>query len=570
MKTNLIINVFAVLLALFLFVSIGFGNNNVLGLEITQMNLEEFIKKAENGDVQAQIDVGKFYAQENNYDESVKWYRKAAEKGNADARLLLGTCYLIGLGVPKDEVEANKWLQDPQHKKNAQNKNSTPANESEIVIAIKNENLKTVKRLIKENPASLDQYDGKGLTPIHYAAAFNSKIDIVKFLIDSGVNVERKSQQDYTPLFAAAAINPDSTVTKYLVERGADVNRRIVNGMTVLHVTCMSPRASAETIKFLIQKKANVNAKDKNGLTPLHYAAISDVGIDVIKCLLESGADPKIKSNSNRQELEALANRQIQRTSIANALRATAPVKTEYTTDFEIKDGEEIIVERKIQHFDENPIDPNYVSSIYRQTLENSRDGFLPWQVAKTYEKQLLLKERLPEFQYLPYDNNETIIIKAVKKGDLKKVKNLIQAEPNLINTCENYNQSLLHIATRSPNIEILKLLISKNADVNIKDNENWTPLVIAALNNNKEAIIYLGVNGAELPSQKDAILPSHYEKHLREMTLAGANTYSYEQKLKNERIELLTSAIKNITESVKDTFENKKKKREDYILKKE
>jgi ankyrin repeat protein len=564
LKTNLIINAFAGLLALFLFVSIGCGNN-VLGLEITHVNLEEFIKKAENGDVQAQIDVGKFYAQENNYEESVKWYRKAAEKGNADARLLLGTCYLIGLGVPKDEVEANKWLQDPQ-----QNKNSTSANESEIVIAIKNENLKTVKRLIKENPASLDQYDGNGLAPIHYAAAFNSKIDIVKFLIDSGVNVERKSQQDYTPLFAAAAINPDSTVAKYLVERGADVNKRIVNGMTVLHVACMSPRASAETIKFLIQKKANANAKDKNGLTPLHYAAISDVGIDVIKCLLESGADPKIKSNGNRQELETLANRQIQRASIANALRATVPVKTEYTTDFKIRDGEEIIVERKIQHFDESPIDPNYVSSIYRQTLENSRDGFLPWQVARTYEKQLLLKECLPEFQYLPYDNNETIIIKAVKKGDLKKVKNLIQTEPNLINTRENYNQSLLHIATRSPNIEILQLLISKNADINIKDNENWTPLVIAALNNNKEAIIYLGVNGAELPSQKDVILPSHYEKHLREMTLAGANTYSYEQKLKNERIELLTSALKNITESTKDTFENKKKKREDYILKKE
>ena len=41
--------------------------------------------------------------------EAVKWFHKAADRGNADAENNLGTCYANGLGVPKDEAEAAKW-----------------------------------------------------------------------------------------------------------------------------------------------------------------------------------------------------------------------------------------------------------------------------------------------------------------------------------------------------------------------------------------------------------------------------------------------------------------------------
>ena len=42
--------------------------------------------------------------------EAVKWFRKAAEQGDADAQFYLGWAYVTnGEGVPKDEVEAVKW-----------------------------------------------------------------------------------------------------------------------------------------------------------------------------------------------------------------------------------------------------------------------------------------------------------------------------------------------------------------------------------------------------------------------------------------------------------------------------
>ena len=43
------------------------------------------------------------------YNEAVKWYRKAAEQGNARAQRALGIMYRYGYGVAKDFVLAHMW-----------------------------------------------------------------------------------------------------------------------------------------------------------------------------------------------------------------------------------------------------------------------------------------------------------------------------------------------------------------------------------------------------------------------------------------------------------------------------
>ena len=43
-------------------------------------------------------------------EETVKWYRKAAEQGHAVAQTNLGFAYAIGQGVKQDFVQAHMWL----------------------------------------------------------------------------------------------------------------------------------------------------------------------------------------------------------------------------------------------------------------------------------------------------------------------------------------------------------------------------------------------------------------------------------------------------------------------------
>ena len=50
----------------------------------------------------------KCYSSED-YKEAVKWYRKAAEQGYANAQCNLAECYYYGNGVARDDKEAVKW-----------------------------------------------------------------------------------------------------------------------------------------------------------------------------------------------------------------------------------------------------------------------------------------------------------------------------------------------------------------------------------------------------------------------------------------------------------------------------
>jgi S1-C subfamily serine protease len=68
--------------------------------------------KAEKGDAGAQYILGRVYDQGNDQGrqtESTKWYRRAAVQGNANAQFSLGHWYSLGVGVPRNYVEAYKW-----------------------------------------------------------------------------------------------------------------------------------------------------------------------------------------------------------------------------------------------------------------------------------------------------------------------------------------------------------------------------------------------------------------------------------------------------------------------------
>jgi len=68
---------------------------------------------AEQGDAEAQLWRGSMYDMgvgvPRDDVEAVKWYRLAADQGLAEAQGMLGTMYSIGEGVPQDYAEAYVW-----------------------------------------------------------------------------------------------------------------------------------------------------------------------------------------------------------------------------------------------------------------------------------------------------------------------------------------------------------------------------------------------------------------------------------------------------------------------------
>jgi uncharacterized protein len=74
------------------------------------------LKKAEQGNAQAQYNLGNMYRYgegvPRDYAEALKWYRKVAKKGNAHAQRTLKSMYHWGEGVPKDGSKAVEWYRE--------------------------------------------------------------------------------------------------------------------------------------------------------------------------------------------------------------------------------------------------------------------------------------------------------------------------------------------------------------------------------------------------------------------------------------------------------------------------
>jgi TPR repeat protein len=73
---------------------------------------EDYLDAAEQGDVDAQVALAHEYrlGDISDWDEAVKWFRKAAEQGSAEGQYNLGVMILRGTGVRQNSTEAVQWL----------------------------------------------------------------------------------------------------------------------------------------------------------------------------------------------------------------------------------------------------------------------------------------------------------------------------------------------------------------------------------------------------------------------------------------------------------------------------
>ena len=108
---------------------------------------------------------------------------------------------------------------------------------------------------------------------------------------------------------------------------------------------------------------------------------------------------------------------------------------------------------------------------------------------------------------HLPkYARNDvgTILLWASSYGHNKLIKILLECGASTHNTTGITGRTPLHKAASNGHIETVKLLISKGADVNIKDENGWTPLHLATLNRHLKLVKLLVSKGANINTESD------------------------------------------------------------------
>jgi len=164
-----------------------------------------------------------------------------------------------------------------------------------------NPNVDVLKYLVSAG-ADVNAKDSYSNTPLHMAIKNNSNTKVLKYLV-SARNVNTKGKYGNTPLHTAVKSNYNVEILEYLVSKGADVNEKNINGYTPLHIAVES-NSKVDVLKYLVSKGADVNVKSNLSDTPLHLAASRETNLEVLEFLVSAGADVFMKDYLNRTPLD--------------------------------------------------------------------------------------------------------------------------------------------------------------------------------------------------------------------------------------------------------------------------
>jgi ankyrin repeat protein len=88
----------------------------------------------------------------------------------------------------------------------------------------------------------------------------------------------------------------------------------------------------------------------------------------------------------------------------------------------------------------------------------------------------------------------------AAQQGDLQRVRELLEANPELVNRKDSsFGRTPLHWAARGVHLDVLSFLLEKGADPNAVDNSKITALHSVSSRGHKEAVEWLLTNGAHV-----------------------------------------------------------------------
>ncbi len=162
---------------------------------------------------------------------------------------------------------------------------------------------KAMAQLLLDNKASVRAINISQRTPLHFAAA-NGFRSVAELLISRGADVNAKNSTGATPLILAVA-NGFRSVAELLLTNGADINVKtseIVispNQRTAgSSLVVAANRGELPMIQLLLTNHADITITDDKGCTPLHVAAKLG-NVPVMAELLAQGADVDLRGSGS-------------------------------------------------------------------------------------------------------------------------------------------------------------------------------------------------------------------------------------------------------------------------------
>lgn len=166
----------------------------------------------------------------------------------------------------------------------------------ELLIAIKSpivESRINMMKLLIDNKANINYTDENGFTPLNIAIE-SGDMELTKFLIKNGANVN-SLMQDGLSLIGYAIAQNNMDLLQILIENGANINNTNGDSWANTPLQMASRLGLDNVVRILLTRNVDINAVDMNGNTALHTAALNSQ-LSIVKLLLEKNPSLDIQN----------------------------------------------------------------------------------------------------------------------------------------------------------------------------------------------------------------------------------------------------------------------------------
>ena len=208
--------------------------------------------------------------------------------------------------------------------------------------AIRAGDLAAVRALLDQDTALLSAKNAQSQSPVLFSI-YNQQKEICDFLVSRGVVLELHEaaaagdlarvrelvdkdaalagsySSDGFPVVALAAFFGNLEIGKYLHAKGADINAAATNGSGYNALTAAVTSGHTEIVKWLLESGAEPNYRYANNYSPLLNAAANG-HLEILKLLQARGADLHAKTSDGKNALAYAEERK--HAAVAEYLRA--------------------------------------------------------------------------------------------------------------------------------------------------------------------------------------------------------------------------------------------------------
>ena len=353
--------------------------------------------------------------------------------------------------------------------------------EVRLIEAVKTADRAAIRRLLTER-VDVNATEADGTTALHWATD-GDNLDLVELLIRAGANVKTANRYGVTPLWLACT-NGNAAAVVLLLKAGADPNTALPEGETVLMTAARTGRVDA--VKALIEAGAAVNAVEGwHGQTALMWAA-AEGHPAVIQALVERGADVHARSKGGftgllfaaregqigavRTLLNAGANLNDSLPVRARASTATAPGPTPSEAGLNA-----FLLAAANAHYElaswlvDRGADPNAAPQ-----------GWTALHQVSWVRKAGISGSNNPAPEGSGSMNSLDFVRKLVAKGAALNAR--VTKKPAMgVTTLNSLGATPFLLAARTADGELMRLLAQLGADPLLPNEDNTTPLMVAA-----------------------------------------------------------------------------------------